>query len=276
MGVAIESFEGKVAVVTGAASGIGAGLAEAFASEGCAVALADIDEEGVDATKTRLRALGASAESVVCDVTDPGQVESMADTVESALGPVDIACDNAGVAIYGPLVDMSLADWRFVMDVNFWGVVHGVRTFAPRLVARRSGHILNTASMAGLIGMAGLGIYNASKFAVVGLSEALAREVAPFGVGVSVLCPMMVETQINVNSMRSWARATGRPEPEAPDPGTDAASPSQTMRGGFVDVPTVTERTLAAMRAGDLYVLTHAEQREILARRAARLDTAAP
>jgi NAD(P)-dependent dehydrogenase (short-subunit alcohol dehydrogenase family) len=203
----------------------------------------------------------------------------MADTVEEALGPVDIVCNNAGVAIYGPMTSMSLADWHFVMDVNFWGVVHGVRTFAPRLLERGNGYVLNTASMAGLVGMTGLGVYNASKFAVVGLSESLAREVAPHGVGVTVLCPMMVETPINVNSMRAWARATGRPDPEIPEPTADAElprDPSPGLRGGFVDVATVVERTIAAMRAGDLYVLTHADQRELLARRAARLDAAAP
>lgn len=275
VGVGLESFDGKVAVVTGGASGIGAGLAGAFAAAGCAVALADIDEMGMIATATRLRDEGATVEWVACDVTSPARLDDLADTVERRLGPVDIVCNNAGVAVYGALTGMSLTDWRFVMDINFWGVVHGIHTFVPRFVERGTGYVVNTASMAGLVGMEGLGVYNASKFAVVGLSEALSRELAPHGIGVSVICPMIVDTPINENSMRAWAHARGDPEPEIHAAAADAGSIPPGMRGGSVDVAQVTTRTLEAMREGDLYVLTHASQRGILARRAARLEAAA-
>src|SRR5574341_40379 len=130
-----------------------------------------------------------------------------------------VVCNNAGIALFGEIAQATHKDWEYTMRVNFCGVVHGVETFVPRLLAQgQGGHVVNTASMAGLVGMQWLGIYCASKFAVVGLSEALNRELAPRGIGVSVLCPMIVETQINANSERLRPAAlggTGKPTPPA-------------------------------------------------------------
>ena len=158
------------------------------------------------------------------------------------------------------------------MNVNFWGVVHGVQSFVPRLIAQRQGgHVVNTASMAGLTGMSWLGVYCASKFAVVGLSESLQRELRPHGVGVSVLCPMIVATRINENSQRmrpAELRNAGAADP----PATGGDAPA--MVGGTIQPEELARRVVRAIERGDLYILTHAEQREILRRRAERLDAA--
>jgi short-subunit dehydrogenase len=155
------------------------------------------------------------------------------------------------------------------MGVNFWGVVHGVEAFAPRMIAAdQGGHIVNTASMAGLVGMRWLGIYCASKFAVVGLSEALHRELEPHGIGVSVLCPMIVATNINENSIRM------RPAHLRPEALPPALPPAGSMQGGTVSAEDVAARVVRAIEGKRFYVLTHPEQREILRRRAARLDRA--
>jgi len=153
------------------------------------------------------------------------------------------------------------------MNVNFWGVVHGVETFVPRLLARgRGGHIVNTASMAGLVGMRWLGIYSASKFAVVGLSEALHRELDTHGIGVSVLCPMVVQTNINTNSVRNRPAALRNPGEALVVP--DGA----TMAGSVIAPEEVARRVVRAIERNDLYVFTHPEQREFLRRRCGRQD----
>jgi short-subunit dehydrogenase len=158
-------------------------------------------------------------------------------------------------------------DWEFTMNVNFWGVVHGVETFAPILVEQGAGgHIVNTASMAGLVGMQWLGIYCASKFAVVGLTESLHRELKPSGIGVSVLCPMIVATNINENSVRM------RPA-HLRNPGEEPSVPSAAeMKGGTIAPEEVARRVVRAIERKDLYILTHPEQREFLRRRAAKID----
>jgi len=154
------------------------------------------------------------------------------------------------------------------MNVNFWGVVHGVETFVPMLLQQGAGgHLVNTASMAGLVGMQWLGVYCASKFAVVGLSESLHRELKPAGIGVSVLCPMIVDTSINQNTIRM------RP-PELRDAGNAAAivPPAADIKGGVISPDEVARRVVRGVDRQDLYILTHPEQREFLRRRAAKLD----
>jgi short-subunit dehydrogenase len=178
-----------------------------------------------------------------------------------------VLCNNAGVAVLGAVHEHTLADWQWVINVNLWGVIHGVRTFLPRMLAGGDeGHIVNTASMAGLIGMRWLGIYSASKFAVVGLSEALHRELTPRGIGVSVLCPMIVDTQINENSVRMRPRELKNAE-DLPVP------PASAMAGGTIAAPEVARRVVRGIERGDLYILTHPEQRAILRRRADKLDS---
>ena len=175
-------------------------------------------------------------------------------------------CNNAGVATMSELAAATHADWQYTMNVNFWGVVHGVETFVPRLLARGAGgHIVNTASMAGLVGMHWLGVYCASKFAVVGLTEALHRELAEQGIGVSVLCPMIVETKINENSIRNRPAALQ-------NPGGAAVPEGATMAGSVIGPDEVARRVVRGIERKDLYIFTHPEQRPILQRRAARQD----
>jgi NAD(P)-dependent dehydrogenase (short-subunit alcohol dehydrogenase family) len=263
-----DPFRDRVAVVTGAAAGIGAGLAQAFAARGARLVLADVDEPALAEAARRLADGGASVLAVPTDVGDRARVEALADAAWSRFGAVHVVCNNAGIGVFGEIARATHHDWEYTMRVNFWGVVHGVEAFVPRLIAQRQGgHIVNTASMAGLVGMQWLGVYCASKFAVVGLSEALARELRPHGIGVSVLCPMIVDTQINANSERLRPTALGGTgQAGAPPPNQPP------MAGGVIAVDEVARRVVRGIERNDLYVLTHPEQREFLRRRAERLD----
>ena len=192
----MKDLSGRVAVVTGGASGIGWAMAEAFAAEGMRIVLADIEEEGLADAARRLTDAGTEVEAIRTDVTRPEQIESLANRAESRFGTVDVVCNNAGVAPIAPVLETRLEDWRWVFEVNLFGVVHGVSVFGPRFVARGSGHIVNTASAGGLVTVPGFGAYCATKHAVVALSETLAQELEGTGVGVSVLCPGLVATRI--------------------------------------------------------------------------------
>ena len=210
-----DPFRDRVAVITGGAGGIGFGMAEAFAARGAKIALADLDEPGMDARAKALRARGAEVLCVRTDVTERASVDATADAVWKHFGAAHVVCNNAGIAIAGPLLQMKPEDWRLTMDIDFWGVVHGVYAFVPRMIEQKQGgHVLNTASMAGLVGMSWLGVYCAAKFAVVGFTESLRRELEPHGIGVSVLCPMIVDTEITANSL-THARPGGAAAPAA-------------------------------------------------------------
>src|SRR3990172_4323693 len=241
-------------------------MARTFAARGAKVVLADSDAAALAPAERELAAAGAEVLGVAADVTRRESVLALADAAFARFGAVHLLCNNAGIAVLGPLVGADAGDWRKAMDVNFWGVVHGIDAFLPRMLAQGSGgHVVNTSSMAGLVGMQWLGIYCATKFAVVGLSESLRRELEPHGIGVSVLCPMIVQTKINENSvrMRPALLRTGK---EIVPPGAPA------MQGGVVAPDAVARRVVRAVERNALYVLTHPEQREILRRRAARLD----
>jgi len=259
-----DPFRGRVAVVTGGAAGIGLAMAQAFAARGASLVLADIDTSALARAERELAAAGAEVLGVAADVTRRESVEALANAAFARFGAVHLLCNNAGIAVLGPLVGADAGEWRKAMDVNFWGVVHGIDAFLPRMLAQRSGgHVVNTASMAGLVGMQWLGIYCATKFAVVGLSESLRRELEPAGIGVSVLCPMMVATGIGENS----ARVLGRPSPAAADAG---AAPGVALQGAVIEASEVARRVVRAIETNSFYVFTHPEQREILRRHAAR------
>ncbi|MBI4247828.1 MAG: SDR family NAD(P)-dependent oxidoreductase, partial [Candidatus Rokubacteria bacterium] len=217
-GVPVESFEGRVAVVTGGGSGIGRALAEGLASAGARIVVADVDEAAMAAAVAAIRAGGGQALAVRADVSDRGQVTALADRAWAAFGRVHVLCNNAGVVLHGGLAAASHRDWQWVLGVNLWGVIHGLEAFVPRMLAQReAGHVLNTASMAGLVATPGLGVYNTSKYAVVGLSETLAKELRPHGIGVSVLCPMGVATRIR-ESERHRPPDLRNDAPGAPEP----------------------------------------------------------
>lgn len=262
----MDPFRDRVAVITGGAGGIGMAMARAFAARGARLVLADLDDGALAQAEKELAAEGAEVLGVKTDVTRRESVALLADMTVRRFGAVHLVCNNAGVAVGGHLLEATPEDWEFTMGVNFWGVVHGVSTFCPILVAQKQGgHVVNTASMAGLVGMQWLGVYCASKFAVVGLTESLQRELRPHDIGVSVLCPMIVETQINQNSARMRPAHLRRGEHPAPGGAVD-------MVGGVIPPQVVAERVVHGIERRSLYILTHPEQREILRRRAVRLD----
>jgi NAD(P)-dependent dehydrogenase (short-subunit alcohol dehydrogenase family) len=187
-------------VVTGAGSGLGAALCHALAEQGARIVAADLDL--ATATMTAKRC-GPNAHAVQCDVTDLGAVERLAGETQRLLGGVDLVVNNAGVAVIGQVGAVPIADWRWVIDVNLWGVIHGCHVFVPKLRAQRSGHILNVASAAGLIAMPQMAPYNVTKAAVVALSETLYADLAGDGVGVSVLCPSFFPTNLTRSSRTS-------------------------------------------------------------------------
>ena len=261
-----------MAVITGGAGGIGSAMAKAFAARGAKIVLADLDEPALEAAVRDLEKSGAEAIGVATDVTKGASVEALADAAVRRFGGVHVVCNNAGIATFGPIAKSTRKDWDFTMGVNFWGVVNGVQTFVPRLLEQgQGGHVINTASMAGLVGMRWLGVYCASKFAVVGLSEALFVELRDQGIGVSVLCPMMVQTNINANSLRM------RPAEHRNPPGTDipqTGGDAPALVGGTIQPSELARRVVRAVDRRELYILTHPEQRDILKRRGARLDAA--
>lgn len=190
---------GQVAVVTGGASGIGLAMAGAFGRAGMHVVVADIEEQALGAAVDQLREAGIDALGVRCDVTSADSVERLADEAFDWHGEVNILCNNAGVVAFAPAFD-SLDDWKWVIDVDLWGVVHGCHAFAPRMIeSGRPGHIVNTASTAGLLGFPGIASYVAAKHAVVGMSQSMYFELAPTPVSISVLCPGVVSTNITTS-----------------------------------------------------------------------------
>ncbi len=195
----MKEFRDKVAVVTGAASGIGRGLAERFAAEGMKVVLADIETGALAETEAELRGTGATVLAVKTDVSKAADVEALAKKTIDAFGAVHVVCNNAGVAVGGLSWERSVADWEWVLGVNLWGVIHGIRVFVPIMLEQGTeGHVVNTASTAGLSTGPGLPIYHATKHAVVALSEVLHHEFAATGakLRVSVVCPLYVDTRI--------------------------------------------------------------------------------
>jgi len=263
---AMDQFKDRVAVITGGAGGIGMAMARAFAIRGAKLVLADLDEAAMQRSQAELEGTGATVLGVQTDVTSLESVQALAAAARQRFGAVHIICNNAGVAPFGELHQASHRDWVFTMNVNFWGVVHGVETFVPMLIEQgQGGWVINTASMAGLVGMRWLGIYCASKFAVVGLTESMARELTPHKIGVSVLCPMIVDTGINENTVRMRPDDLRNAEELPP-------LPPANMAGGVIKAEEVARRVVRAVDRGDFYILTHPEQREFLRRRAAKID----
>jgi NAD(P)-dependent dehydrogenase (short-subunit alcohol dehydrogenase family) len=189
-------YRDKVAIVTGAASGIGLALSEQLARQGALVTLADIEREPVEKAAERLASAGLSARSAVVDVADRDALTQLVESVVSKLGRLDFLLNNAGIGVGGEARDFAYTDWKRVIDVNLFGVIHGVAAAYPLMVRQGYGHIVNVGSLAGLIPLAGEISYVASKYAVVGLSHALRAEAADLGVRVSVVCPGKIETPI--------------------------------------------------------------------------------
>lgn len=192
----IRNLRDKVVVITGAGSGIGRATALAFAKEGARCVLVDINGTTVEAVAEETRALGAQTLTRVVDVSDRGQVEELAEFVHAEWTYCDVLFNNAGVGISAKLMDTPFEDWHWLWNINYWGVVHGIKAFAPRMIERGSGHIVNTASMAGLFVAPGLGAYGSGKWALLGLGESLRVELRPHNIGVTTICPGIINTNI--------------------------------------------------------------------------------
>jgi NAD(P)-dependent dehydrogenase (short-subunit alcohol dehydrogenase family) len=267
---------GRVAVVTGAASGIGFALSERFASEGMRVVMADVEAPALTEAADRLSGRGAEVLPVTTDVSSGEQVDGLRDRALDAFGAVHVICNNAGVTGLGrPLWEMSLRDWEWVLGVNLWGVINGTRAFVPVLLEQDAGHVVNTASLAGLTtGM--LGAYSVTKHAVVALSESLHFQLVQRGapVAVSVLCPGWVRTRI-LDADRNRPADLG-PPPD-PDPAQEGARElvRQLVETGM-DPAKVAGHVVEAIRDGRFYVLTHPEMNEGIRRRADEVLAGAP
>ncbi len=270
---------GKVAVVTGAASGIGRALAEAFATDGSAVVVADLDAGGAEEVAAAIRATGGDALAVGVDVSDAASVEQLAASVVERYGRVDVLCNNAGVSTFNLLRDQTLDDWRWVLGVDLWGVVHGVHTFLP--IMREQGtpaHIVNTSSIAGLLsGVAFIGPYAATKVAVVSISETLAQELAleESPIRVSVLCPSSTDTKV-MESERN------RPADFGAETRTETAEAVRLMIKDSFTGPTgrtpeqVADRVLQAIRAGEFWIVSHPNSRDVVETRFGAILAAIP
>jgi len=207
----IKDFKNKVVVITGAASGIGKATAKAFAQKGSDLVIADNNAQRLEETAGEIKATGARVLAQQVDVSDRNQVESFAKFVISERGHVDILVNNAGVGVGGPLLDTNIEDFEWIFSINYWGVLYGLKYFLPHMVARKYGHVVNTASGAGLCSIPAMSAYCSTKFAVVGLSETLRSEVRRFGIGVSTICPGVINTNIIAQSrmhLQEGSRAT--------------------------------------------------------------------
>jgi NAD(P)-dependent dehydrogenase (short-subunit alcohol dehydrogenase family) len=252
----MRDLKGKTAVVTGAGSGIGRELVMACAREGMNVVLADIDEKGMRETLMAIAQMGVRAECARCDVSKPGDLDALAAKAWEKFGAVHLLFNNAGVAVAGPVWTATLEDWKWTIDINLMGVVHGVRSFVPRMIADgHEGHIVNTASVAGLVDIPGSAVYCVSKHGVVSLSECLHHDlrVAKANIGVSVLCPAYVNTGIG-NSERNRPSELAATNPGAA-PYQEAVR--QALLHGKLTAADVAKATLDAVKAGKFYVITH-------------------
>jgi len=251
----MRELKGKVAAVTGAASGLGRAMALAFADEGMHVALGDVAD--TSDTFAQVEKRGVSAVAMKLDVASARDVEAFAQLIDRELGGAHVVCNNAGVSPLASAWEMSLGDWQWIMGVNLWGAIHGVRAFVPRLIARNEGHIVNTASVAGLISPPGTAAYNVTKHAVVALSETLYHDLRErqSAVGVSVLCPAYVPTGI-ADSERN--RPAGV-EPTVKSKATLAreAMLKKAVSSGRLSADDVARAVVQAVKEDRFYVLTH-------------------
>ncbi|HZT66372.1 MAG TPA: SDR family NAD(P)-dependent oxidoreductase [Acidimicrobiales bacterium] len=253
----MREFQGRTAVVTGAASGIGLALCRRFAAAGMRLVMADIEKPALQEAAEALRGGGTEVLDMVTDVSNPAQVDELARAATDAFGPVNVLCNNAGVASGGLVSELSIEDWRWVLGVNLFGVVHGLHSFLPGMLAHgQEAHVVNTASLAGLVSPPLMSPYSASKFAVVAISESLYHELNMTGakVKVSVLCPGWVNTRIHEASRNRPAGLGGDQAREVDESRMQLMA--QVISSGLPPEQ-VAEKVFEAINEERLYVITH-------------------
>jgi NAD(P)-dependent dehydrogenase (short-subunit alcohol dehydrogenase family) len=266
----MRDLQGGVAVVTGAASGIGRAMAARFARAGMKLVLADVEAEPLARVGDALAAAGASVLTVPTDVAKAGDMTTLARRTYEAFGAAHVLCNNAGVGAGGLAWEIALGEWEWCMAVNFWGVVHGIRAFVPGMLAQGKGHVVNTASLAGLIDGPGMAPYFASKHAVVSLSESLHHDLAIAGggrVNVSVVCPSWVRTGI-ADSVRNRPLELSGPPSRASSASTMMRDHVRAAVQNGTDPEDVAEQVHDAIVEGRFWVLTHPERNSAVERRA--------
>ncbi|MBV1906437.1 MAG: SDR family NAD(P)-dependent oxidoreductase [Pseudomonadales bacterium] len=258
----MEDVKGKVAFITGGASGMGLGMARAFSAAGMKVMIGDIEQAPMDKAVAEINAAGGDSAGIKTDVTKLESVQAAAKATVEKFGKVHVICNNAGIGVGGQSENASMRNWQWVMDVNLWGVVYGLQAFVPLIMSHgEGGHVVNTASMAGMFGLRGAGPYNATKFAVVGITETMMAEHRGDNLGVSVLCPGLVATNIG-DSGRNRDEAYGGPvEPNAKDKSKDMLA----ERGLNPDV--VGNLVLEAIQDNQPYIFTDPSLRYLIERR---------
>ena len=273
----MQDVTGKVAFITGGVSGIGMGLAKVLAEAGMKVAITYRREDSLVPIKAWFAERpGLTLNPVKLEVTDREGWVRAADEVEAALGPVILLCNNAGVGVIGPMEQATYDDWDWVLGVNLGGVVNGIVTFVPRMIAHGGGgHIVNVSSIGGLAALGTAGVYCTSKFAVVGLSEALRSDLAGHGIGVSVYCPGPVKSNIAEAGAKRPAELgdTGYRMPETEGGPAKGAIFSNES---WMDPEEAGRRILDAVRANQLYILSHPELRDAIRERHDAIDAAWP
>ena len=268
----MKDFAGRIAVVTGAASGIGLATATRFAQEGMKVVLADIEESALEVAVNQLSGSGHDVMGVPTDVSNWEAVQALAKATLSAYGAVNVVHNNAGVVVSGPIEELSISDWEWVLGVDLWSVIYGIKAFLPLIKSAGEGHIVNTASTAGLQGPRGIAPYSAAKFGVVGITETLRLELEgdESSVSASVLCPGAINTQI-VSSKRNRSAASAADHQTSDvEKGFEANAGALLANEGMAPAE-VADMVVKGIVANDFWIITHADWKNVMLERAAAM-----
>ncbi len=256
----MKEVRGKVAFITGGGSGIGLAVAKVFASAGMKLVIADLRQDHLDAATAELREAGADFQTLRLDVSDRAAVQEAARFADRIYGKVHVLCNNAGVNIIRPVDQASFEDFDWLINVNLGGVINGLLSFIPRIKAHgEGGHIINTSSVAGIITGPGTGVYSTTKFAIRGLSEALRYDLAPHGIGVSVICPGTVSTKLYESEDNRQERYQGMVDERVSEQRAGTGRLFREVLPKGIDPMRVAEKTLRALRKNAFYVMTHVE-----------------